>query len=114
MGTRHAKAVRTRAARIDLLSFKRKIVVIGCVLTLIITLIFIFNVTSSAQNTHTAETVYTNMYISTGDTLWDIAVDNYSAEYGSFYDYLDDIRSLNHISDDTIHAGEYLVIPICR
>ena len=115
MRTRRAKAVYSRAAEINLSLFKKRIVIIGCVLTLIVTLIFIFNVTSSAQNTYTAETVYTNMHIGAGDTLWSIAADNYSAEYGSFNDYLDEIRSLNHIGDDdTIHAGEYLVIPICR
>ncbi len=91
---------------------RKRIAIIGCVLMTIATLIFVFNVTTSAKNTFTTETVYTNTYINDGDTLWSIARDNYSAEYGSFDNYVDEIRSLNHISNDIIHSGEYLVIPI--
>ena len=113
MRTRYVKSGRTTAARINLSNFQKRIAIIGCVLMAVITLIFVFNVTTSAHNTYTAHTVYTNLCIGEGDTLWDIAVDNYSPEYGSFDDYISEIRSLNHISNDIIHSGEYLVIPIC-
>ena len=88
--------------------------IIFVVIAAIIALIFVFNVTSSAHNTNKVETCYTNLCISDGDTLWDIAKRNYSPEYGSFSDYLSEIRSINHLSDDIIHYGEYIVIPVCK
>ena len=91
--------------------FHKRIAILICVLIAVLALIMLFNVTSSAKNTYNYDTYYTNVLIDNGDTLWDIAKDNYSVEYGDFNDYIDEIRSLNHLSSDKIHAGGYLVIP---
>ncbi len=111
MRTRRAKAVYVKEKRMKLSEFQKRVAVIICVLTAILSLILVFNVTTSAHNTYDTETVYTNHYINDGDTLWDIANENYTPEYGSFKEYLNEIRSLNHLTSDVIHAGEYLVIP---
>ena len=113
MRTRHTKAA-PRSARINLSVVKRRTILLICILTAVITLIMVLRVTSSAHNTYTAEVCYTSAYINDGDTLWNIASDNYSREYGSFSDYLDEIRSLNHLSEDVIHSGEFLIVPVVR
>lgn len=87
----------------------------GCVIIAILSLILLFNVTTSAKNTYNYSTYYSNYCVEDKDTLWDIATNNYSVEYGDFDDYINEIRSLNHLNkDDRIHTGEYLVIPVCK
>ncbi len=54
---------------------------------------------------------YTSIPIGKGDTLWSIAVENITPEYAGIEEYIQEIRSLNHLSDDGIHAGRYLMIP---
>lgn len=54
---------------------------------------------------------YTSISIQAGDTLWSIAEQYRTAECGDITDYIEEICSLNHITDDDIHAGQYLTIP---
>jgi len=46
-----------------------------------------------------------------GDTLTTIAVANYSREYASVEDLIDEIKKINHIYGDTIYAGDKLIVP---
>lgn len=115
--------MRTRSARLFNLSditrinkkIMKKLIITGCVIIAVISLILLFNVTSSAKNTYNYNTCYSTICVESGTTLWDIATSNYSVEYGDFDDYINEIRSLNHLSkNDMIHAGEYIVIPVCK
>ena len=54
---------------------------------------------------------YTSIRVESGDTLWSIA-DEYIADFNlSKEDYIKEICQLNHISEDDIHAGAYIIIP---
>ena len=64
-----------------------------------------------SKNTYSkVETSYKEDYVFSGDTLWSIAVENITPEYAGIEEYIQEIRSLNHLSDDGIHAGRYLMI----
>ena len=52
---------------------------------------------------------YTSVYIESGDTLWDIA-EEYCAEGESLQDYIAEVKELNGLKSDQIHAGNYLTI----
>ncbi len=54
---------------------------------------------------------YTSVSIQAGDTIWSIAKSYRTAECGDLDDYIEEICSLNHISGDDIHAGQYLTVP---
>ncbi len=54
---------------------------------------------------------YTSIVVEKGDTLWSIAVENLTPEYGRIEDYILEVRRLNHLFGDGICAGEYLTIP---
>lgn len=54
---------------------------------------------------------YTSIQILPGDTLWTIAHTYMTDDYDSISDYITEIRAINHISGDGIHAGRYLMIP---
>ena len=58
--------------------------------------------------------VYESVQIHEGDSLWTIA-EQYAAGEQDIRSYIQDICSLNNLSaDDTIYAGEYLILPIAR
>ena len=66
---------------------------------------------SSATTEHTRELYYTSVEIEAGDTLWTIAEEYMSAEYDDINEYIKEIKKINGIYNDTIHAGNYLMVP---
>lgn len=54
---------------------------------------------------------YTHILVEKGDSLWDIAGKYVSNEYDSRRQYIEELRSINHLYGQTIYAGEVLVVP---
>ncbi len=66
---------------------------------------------STASKDHPSYKYYTSIQIEKGDTLWSIADTYMTSEYDSIQDYIREIKELNHLGPDDIHAGQYLTIP---
>lgn len=54
---------------------------------------------------------YTSIAIEPGDTLWGIASEYMTSEYDGVDEYIREVRKLNHLSDNGICAGQYLMVP---
>ncbi len=54
---------------------------------------------------------YTSVRIEAGDTLWAIAGEYYTDDYEDMNTYIREICELNHISENEIHAGQYITLP---
>lgn len=54
---------------------------------------------------------YTSIRVEKGDTLWSIALEHMTPEYKHIEEYIREVRSLNHLYGDEIHAGAYLTLP---
>jgi len=72
--------------------------------------------TKDVINEKSCNKYYTSIVIEDGDTLWKIAseymdMEYTSLKYNSVQEYINEIRSLNHLVDDKITAGEYLTVP---
>ena len=52
-----------------------------------------------------------SILIEAGDTLWNIASENFSEEYDSIEEYVSAIKECNHITSDKICTGNYLIVP---
>lgn len=52
-----------------------------------------------------------SVQIERNDTLWDIAKEYYTYEYGSIDEYVREIMKVNSLKGDCIHSGAYIVIP---
>lgn len=63
----------------------------------------------AAQNASTK--YYTSIEIEKGDTLWSIAENYITPEYPNTQKYVEEIKEINHLGDDDIHTGQYLMIP---
>lgn len=52
-----------------------------------------------------------SVQIKKGDSLWSIADKYYTKECGGMKQYINEIKRTNHLSTDTIHEGNYLLVP---
>lgn len=69
---------------------------------------------SKAKDSNTDKQSYkyfTSIMIETGDSLYSIASKNMSAEFKSVKNYINEIKHINSLEENTIHAGQYLIIP---
>ena len=55
---------------------------------------------------------YTSVQVQPGDTLWDLA-DKYadSEHYDSHAQYIAEVMNMNHLTEENICAGYYLILP---
>ncbi len=66
---------------------------------------------SDAVDAKASYKYYTSIQVQEGDSLWSIADKYLTAEYNSHETYMKELISINHLSDTTIHAGQYLTVP---
>lgn len=88
---------------------------LGSIILLVILVVFGAVLSSSINTQAAAEPsykYYTTIQVRTGDTLWDIADSYMTDNYKNIQAYIEEVCSINHISDDTfIRSGQYLTIP---
>lgn len=68
-------------------------------------------INTQAAPAETTNKYYTSIQIESGDTLWAIADEYITDEYSDMNEYIREVCSINHISEDEIHAGQYIVVP---
>lgn len=69
---------------------------------------------SKAKDAYADRPVYkyfTSIMVKSGDSLYSIAYSNMSAEFKSVENYINEIKHINSLENDTIHVGQYLIIP---
>lgn len=59
--------------------------------------------------------LYTSIVVEDGDTLWSVASQYYSDTHKEqqvdLTEYVNEIKKVNQLAEDSIHIGEYLTIP---
>lgn len=65
---------------------------------------------SSEEEVHKYK-YYTSVVVGNGETLWEIAKEHSSEEFASLNAYIDEVKSINHLTTDKIYAGEELIVP---
>lgn len=63
------------------------------------------------NNKDTRTKIVSSILIEEGDTLWGLATEYYTEEFESINQYIEEIKKSNGILSDTIHTGEYIIIP---
>ena len=54
---------------------------------------------------------YTDIQVEYGDSLWSIAREYCDSHYDNIFDYMNEVRIINHITGDTIREGQMLIVP---
>lgn len=90
-----------------------RFIIVTAALVLTVSFLFgnIFVFAKSDQTQMISYKYFTSVKIQSGDTLWDLAQTYYSNEYESLTDYIEDVKKINSLTSDSIHAGKYLMIP---
>lgn len=70
------------------------------------------NMTMEAVAADNSQLSYHSISVSMGDTLWSVAKDNYTEEWGSLSVYLKEIKRCNALASEEITAGSSLIVPI--
>ena len=66
---------------------------------------------AAAKNTTTRTYRIASVEIEEGDSLWSIAEEYFTDEFGSLSSYISEIKRMNGITADTLYAGGYLLVP---
>lgn len=66
---------------------------------------------AQAEDTAVSYKYFTSVQIQPGDTLLSIATEYADEHYESVYAYMEEICLTNHLLDENICAGDYLVVP---
>lgn len=85
-------------------------------LIILLGVIMIFSIivipyTAKAKDQSEYKMQVVSVYIEEGDTLWSIAKQHYSKEYKSMKSFIKEIKRTNGLYSDTIHEGNYIVVP---
>lgn len=71
-----------------------------------------FRSNAKDDSTEVSYKYYKSITVANNDTLWSIAERYMDGEhYDSINDYIREVKSMNDLTDDVIHYGEYLIIP---
>lgn len=86
------------------------------ILTIMVVVIFLglFAVKGKAVSDFNKEQkykYYTQIRIEYGDTLWSIANQYMDQDYDTRASYIAEVKSINHIKEDSIQEGKKLIIP---
>ena len=87
------------------------------IMVIIFTFLILFVFTISLINNVQAKTnkehdkIYVSIEIKQGDTLSSYA-EKYAAASSDYDEYIEEIRYINNLKNDTLYAGCYLLIPI--
>lgn len=67
---------------------------------------------NAKSKAETSYKYYKSISVSNNDTLWSIAEKYMDEEhYDSIADYISEIKCMNSLSGNSIHYGEYIIIP---
>ncbi|WP_049960253.1 LysM peptidoglycan-binding domain-containing protein [Pseudobutyrivibrio sp. LB2011] len=88
----------------------RKIMLLAAIIASLLFGFILFSNRAAAETNRQVYTYYTSYEIQPGDTLWSIADQFMGPDYTDKQDFISNIKSMNHLLDDDITAGNYLVI----
>lgn len=105
------------ARRIRMAAERRRKRITNIIMLILIVTLFIsltgsiIAIAGSRQPEQQLYKYYTTVEIEQGDTLWSIASERYTANgYGDVREYIEELRKLNNMSDDTIKTGDKIVV----
>ncbi len=86
------------------------------IISVFLVLLFVFSFNSIAQATEDIpETTYkyfTYHTVDKGDTLWSMAEEYIDYDYyKNIFEYVSEVKEINHMNDDTVRIGQTIVIP---
>ena len=78
--------------------------------------LIIFRITAQPANADSNDTssrykYYTSVCVESGDSLWSIAEEYITVDYENSYEYIEEVKEMNHLHSDFLKSGTRLCIP---
>lgn len=91
---------------------QRELLICATVLIIGINLcgLMMMNVFANSASDFRKEPCYTSIRIENGDSLWSIAARYAESSPMDVREYVQELKRMNQLTDDTIHAGHYLTV----
>lgn len=92
---------------------RRRVLLVGTgvlLAAILFSIVFVTKTVTAKQNGFRIKRV-ASIEIQKGDTLWSIASDYITDEYEDVNEYIEEIKFSNGLTSDTIHAGNYIIVP---
>ena len=94
---------------------RKAFLIVACSLVIVI-MIFcsVSAVQANEEQSHSQEETYkyyTSVYVDRDDTLWGIASEYMTHEYTDIYEYMDEVKTINHLTDDHLQYGTVICVP---
>ena len=105
---RSAMRARKRAMRVKQFA---ALIVLAALLAILVPSITSYAGGSSAEPSVPTYKYYDSICIMYGDTLTSIAGKYCSKEFKSREAYIDEVKAINHMTDDKLVTGDYIVVP---
>ena len=70
-----------------------------------------FSMSAEESSDSSRNKYFTSISVEEGDSLWTIATEYRTEEYNGIDKYIKELKSINNLVDDTIKAGETLIVP---
>ena len=98
--------------RYEILRQRKIRTLILSILTFTMVMVWILSAfTSRANENKKSYKYYTSIEVNTGDSLWTIAGEHMGTTFESKKEYINEVKEINHLTDDKITAGEQLIVP---
>ncbi|MBP5594414.1 cell division suppressor protein YneA [Pseudobutyrivibrio sp.] len=94
----------------ELIVKRRKMMLFAGILAALIIGMISFSINASAEDSREVYTYYTSYEVQAGDTLWTIADQFMGPDFTNKTDFIANVKKMNHLSSDSITAGNYLII----
>lgn len=90
---------------------RRTVYIIFSILILLCIVCFITGFSKVEKKESNHQKYYTSVEIQEGDSLWSIAKSNMTEEYSSEQEYINEVKEMNHLTNNQITKGRHIVIP---
>lgn len=91
---------------------KKYLIFTGAIAIVSLMIVLLITPKAAAESNHLpGQFKVESVYIEEGDSLWSIANTYYTNDYESVADLIDEIKESNGLTTDTIHAGNYIIVP---
>lgn len=106
----HNTLIQTKTINLFKLKLASLILILGLVITIAASISE--EDSTAVKAADNSNITYISIPVSYNDTLWGIADEYYSGEFGSIKSYIKEIKRCNNLKSDTIYAGKHIVVPV--
>lgn len=106
-----SRMISSRRYRILVFRYSLAVIISVIFIPMMLSLVFAQSAEANDGSGEVFYKYYHRIEVVEGDSLWSIAQQNYLAQEQTIREYIEEVKQINHRYDETVYAGEKLMIP---